>query len=63
MDRYNLINMRRILGGDPAGKLRLLCDPRDVDDPWYTGDFETAWLDINEGCGRLLNELFPESSR
>jgi len=61
MDRANLRNMRRICGGDPDGKLRLLMDytsrPGDVADPWYTGDFETTWRDVEEGCRALLAEL------
>jgi len=61
MDRNNLQNMRRICGGDPAGKLRLLLDytdrPGEVADPWYTGDFEATWQDVYEGCTGLLREL------
>lgn len=30
---------------------------RDVSDPWYTRDFETAYRDIYEGCEGLLNQL------
>ena len=30
--------------------------PRDVADPWYTGDFTQTWLDITEGCQRILEE-------
>ena len=47
--------------GDFSGKLHLLMDytdhPRDVADPWYTGEFETTWRDIEEGCRALLDEL------
>ena len=61
MDSANLRNMRALFGGDPDGKLSLLLDhtdhPRDVADPWYTGDFETAWRDVSEGCTRLLEKL------
>ena len=61
MDRRNMENMRRIFGGDPDGKLRRLMDytarPGDVADPWYTGDFEATWKDLNEGCEALLNTL------
>ena len=61
MDGANLRNMRRICGGDPAGKLRLLLDcadrPGEVADPWYTGDFETTWRDVLAGCRGLLREL------
>ncbi len=31
--------------------------PGDVSDPWYTGDFETAYRDIREGCEGLLKEI------
>ena len=61
MDSSNITRMRRICGGDPDGKMsRLLdhtCRPGDVADPWYTGEFETTWRDIEEGCRALLDEL------
>ncbi len=54
MDICNVRNARRLLGDDPEHKLsRLLCD-RDVADPWYSDDFETAYRDIREGCLRLI---------
>ncbi len=31
--------------------------PRDVADPWYTGDFSQTWEDIWEGCSRILEEV------
>ncbi len=61
MDSANLRNMRRICGGDPQDKLRLLMEytdrPGDVADPWYTGDFETTWNDVNAGCRGLIKHL------
>lgn len=62
MDSENIRDMRRICGGDPEGKIRLLLayaghPNREVADPWYTGDFETAWEDIAEGCFHLLEGL------
>ena len=61
MDSANLRNMHCICGGDFAGKLRLLMDytdhPRDVADPWYTGDFEATWRDVLEGCQGLLDSI------
>ncbi len=64
-DSANMRNMARLFGGDAEGKLHLLSEyagrPGDViDDPWYTGNFETAWEDIEEGCLGLLNALSPE---
>lgn len=39
-------------------KISLLMDwagkSRDVADPWYTGDFEATWQDVNEGCKAML---------
>lgn len=67
MDRANIENMRRICGGDPAGKIRLLMSytsrPGEVADPWYTGDFEATWQDVLEGCRGLLIELAEGSAR
>ena len=31
---------------------------RDVADPWYTGDFETSFQDILEGCEAMLDGSF-----
>ena len=61
MDEWNIRNMTRICGGDPEGKIRMLMDytgrPGDVADPWYTGNFETTWRDVFEGCLALLKTL------
>ena len=60
MDDSNVRNLRRIFGGDPQGKIEKLLDltdrPGNVADPWYTGDFETAYADIVDGCRALLQE-------
>jgi len=64
MDRSNITRMNRIFGGDPEGKISLLLDwagiSRDVADPWYTDDFQTAWNDISLGCNALLEQLSQE---
>ena len=58
MDQANLRSMHHICGGDYDDKMHLLLDftdrPGDVADPWYTGDFETTWQDVLEGCQGLL---------
>ena len=58
MDSANLRNMRRICGGDPDDKIHLLLDytdrPGEVADPWYSGDFDATWRDVNAGCRGLL---------
>ena len=60
MEERNLSAMRRIAGGDPEGKIRRLLPDRDVADPWYTDDFETAYRDIAGGCRALLDRLLEE---
>ncbi len=61
MDEANIRGIRRIAGGDPDDKIRLLLDyageHRNVADPWYTRDFETAYNDILSGCRALLAAL------
>lgn len=64
MDQANLRNMYRICGGDFAGKMHLLMDftdhPGEAADPWYTGDFDATWQDVEEGCRGLLKKLMEE---
>ena len=61
MDASNLRNMERICGGDPHGKMKMLLDytdrPGSVADPWYTGDFEATWRDVEAGCTGLFRAL------
>lgn len=64
MDGANVRNMRRMCGGDPDGKIRLLLDfagrpGQEVADPWYTGDFTATWRDVEAGCRGLLEQLKP----
>ena len=55
MDRSNARYSDRMLPHDPQ-KIRPLLN-RDVADPWYTGDFRQTWLDVVEGCEKILEEL------
>ena len=55
MDRSNERYLSRMLPADPD-KIRPLL-PRDVADPWYTGNFEATWYDILEGCQAILEEF------
>ena len=61
MDTENLWGIRRILGGDPAHKVFRLLElsdrPRDIADPWYTGDFQQTYDDLMEGCALLLDKV------
>lgn len=55
MDRSNARWLARMLPEDPQ-KIRPLLS-RDVADPWYTGDFEATWRDIQEGCKMIMEEF------
>ena len=62
MDRHNMLNISRIIGSDPEGKVNRLLDfglrPRDIADPWYTGNFDVTYNDVVEGCEALLQHIF-----
>ena len=64
MDASNRRNMVRMLGGDPDGKVSLMLDftdhPRDVADPWYTGNFDATYEDVVAGCEGLLDAFLKE---
>ena len=56
MDQMNIL---RITNGDSEHKIFRLLDfgdsPRDIADPWYTGNFDETYEDILEGCNALLD--------
>ena len=58
MDRMNLRWLKYIIPDDPDNKVRLMMSyagqDRDVADPWYTGDFETTYRDIDLATDALL---------
>ena len=61
MDTFNIRNMFQFVGEDKDKKVSLLMDytdtPGDVADPWYTGDFDETWEDVNKGCRGLLETI------
>ena len=58
MDSANIRNMHRIFGSDPDNKIKKMMSfcgsDSDVDDPWYTRDFELTYSDIKASCDALL---------
>ncbi|MGN0163560.1 MAG: low molecular weight phosphotyrosine protein phosphatase, partial [Candidatus Ornithomonoglobus sp.] len=66
MDSWNIRNILRITGGDPNKKIYKLLDfsqrGGDIADPWYTGDFETTYRDVYEGCEGLMEVLNGETN-
>ena len=63
MDSYNIRNIGRIIGADKlqSPKIKKLLDfsdnPRDIADPWYTGNFDDTYSDVVEGCEAFLAAL------
>ena len=61
MDANNRRNLMRIIGADTEGKVHGLLDfsdrPRDIADPWYTGNFDVTYDDVVEGCETFLEHL------
>ena len=61
MEQRNVSNILRIVGDDKENKVYRLLDftekPRDIADPWYTGNFEITYKDIEEGCRKFLEFL------
>ena len=60
MDASNRRILSRLIpGSDSSTKTALLMDftgtPRDVADPWYTGDFEATYRDVLAGCRAILS--------
>ena len=61
MENKNIANILRIVGEDKENKVHRLLDfsakPRDITDPWYTGDFDITYYDVEEGCSKFLEYL------
>ena len=60
-DHSNLRWLSRIIGEDDAHKVSLMMQwvgaERDVADPWYTGDFEAAYRDIEQACRGIVSRF------
>lgn len=61
MEEYNLSLLFGILGEDPQKKVHKLLDftavSGDIEDPWYSGNFEKVFEQITEGCKGLLEKI------
>ena len=64
MEDSNVTSIKKIVNDVDNKVYRLLDfskDPRDISDPWYTRDFETAYRDIAEGCNSLLEFILKNN--
>ena len=61
MEMMNIKDILRIADNADAHKVCRLLDftdaPADIDDPWYTGDFETTYKEIRAGVRALLEHI------
>ena len=64
MENSNIRNIMRIIEEDKENKVHRLLDftnnPRDIADPWYTGNFEVTYQDITKGSNAFLEYLENE---
>lgn len=61
MDGENIRNMYSVFKDDPDGKIHMLREfsgsDEEVDDPWFTRDFDTCYDQIAQGCQDLFRLL------
>ncbi len=66
MDAYNRADLMRLVYPEDQPKIHTLLDfagsPRDIADPWYTGDFNITYADILEGCTALWAQITRPST-
>ena len=64
MEERNISRLMRIIGSDAEKKVYKLLDftsrGGDIEDPWYSGNFEKVFCDIFEGCQGLLQHLIKK---
>lgn len=62
MDSYNISNIKRILG--ESNKIHKLSEFSgsniDIDDPWYTRDFENCYQEINIHINNLIKKILSK---
>lgn len=65
MEQYNMPRLLRIIGEDDENKVCRLLDftdnPKDIEDPWYSGNFEKVYNEITAGCKALLDKIRREN--
>lgn len=61
MEERNIEDIKKIVGNDTENKICKLLDfsnnPRNIADPWYTGNFDATYNDIVEGLNAFLKYI------
>ena len=64
MEDKNVRDIIRIVGEDHDNKVCRLLDftqtPRNIADPWYSGNFDVTYYDIEYGCEKFLENVWRE---
>ncbi len=64
MEQRNLRAVKRIIGENSKAKVLCLLDmsksPRDIADPWYTGNFDITYDDVKEGSEDFFKYIIKE---
>ena len=65
MEQFNIRNILKIVKDDKNKKIFRLLEftdnPKDIADPWYTGDFHVTYDEILEGCRGLLKHILKHN--
>jgi len=66
MENSNINNIIRIVGQDKNNKVCRLLDftkkPKDIADPWYTGNFDITYEEIQIGCKAFLEYCYGKKA-
>ena len=54
MEEYHIERLK-IMFGESDKVIKLL--DKDIEDPWYTGNFEKVYNEIYEGCLKIYNKI------
>ena len=64
MQEKNKKDLLNFISTDKDNKIHLLCEfdntIKEIDDPWYTDDFEKCFNDIYNGCKALYNFILEQ---
>ena len=67
MDEQNYYDLITIFRGDPEKKVFLLTEflgkREEIEDPWYTDNFEKVYNEIEEGCIALYNFILDDAKK
>lgn len=66
METENIKNILRVFQKQESEKVFRLLDltgkPRDIADPWYTGNFDKTYDDVMEGCQALMRHILEQKA-